>query len=100
MQAAVAMEVGKYRIRVNTLSPAAVRSERMIKVMKRYAEEKHISLEEQIKIEESNYSLKRITEPEDIAKCVVFLASDDSISITNQTIACSSGLGLMASQVK
>ena len=99
MQAAVAVEVGKFKIRINTLSPAAVRSERMIQVMKKYAEEKQITLEEQIRIEESNYSLKRITEPDDIAKCVIFLASDDSFAITNQTIACSSGMCLMASQV-
>lgn len=100
MQAAVSVEVGVYGIRVNTLSPAAVNSERAVKIMEAYAKAEGMTTEERTKIEKSKHSLKRWTEPYDIGRCAVFLASEDSISITNQTIACSSGMGLMAATVK
>jgi len=100
MQAAMAVEVGSYGIRVNTLSPAAVSSSRTIAIMTNYAEAAGITLEEQLAKEKSNCSLRRFTEPEDIGDCCVFLASEESKSITNQTIACSSGMCLMASRVK
>lgn len=100
MQAALSVEVGKYGIRVNSLSPGAISGPRMVAIMEAYAKAEGMTTEERIDIEREKYSLKRFTEPEDVGRCVVFLASDDACSITNQTIACSSGMGYMAATVK
>ena len=100
LQAAMAVEVGKYGIRVNAIKPAAIESDRMMRIMQGYADSKGTTLEEEVELEKSHYSMKRITKPEEVAACALFLATDDSIAITNQVITCSSGLSLKAAEVK
>ena len=100
LQAAMAIEVGKYKIRVNAVKPAAIESDRMMKIMQSYADTKGTTLEEEVNAEKSHYSLRKITKPEEVAACVAFLASDESSAVTNQVITCSSGLSLKAQDVK
>ena len=76
-----AVELGPYRIRVNCVAPGAVEVERT-------------------KLEVDDYAgtwgavtpLGRIGTPEDIARTVRFMASDDSTFITGQTIWVDGGL--------
>jgi NAD(P)-dependent dehydrogenase (short-subunit alcohol dehydrogenase family) len=87
----LSVEMGPYNIRVNCVSPAAVKGERIINVFKARAEAAGVPFEELWSNLTSIYSLGRITDEPDVAAICVFLASDEARSITGQTIACHSG---------
>ena len=87
----LAVEMGEYNIRVNCISPAAVRGERLINVVKGRAEATGVPFEELISKITANYSLKRPAEESEIAATAVFLASDESSCITGQTIVTNCG---------
>jgi len=82
----VAVEVGKYGIRVNAISPAAVRGERLENVVKARAQAMGVPYEELMAKIAENYSLGRIVEEREVAAVAVFLASDEASAITGQTI--------------
>ncbi len=82
----LSVEVGKYNIRVNAISPAAVRGERLNNVVKGRAEATGVSFDELWSTITVNYSLGRAAEESEIAATAVFLASDESSAITGQTI--------------
>ena len=82
----LAIEAGKHNIRVNCISPGATRSKEFEEMVHGLAERAGISFDEMwSKIMDKN-SLKRIAEPEEIARCVVFLASDDSSAMTGSNL--------------
>lgn len=87
----LAVEVGEYNIRVNCISPAAVRGERIINVVKGRAEATGVPFEELMSKITANYSLKRPAEESEIAAVAVFLASDESSCITGQIIVANCG---------
>lgn len=87
----LSIEVGQYNIRVNAISPAAVRGERIINVLKGRAAATGTPLEELMSKIVQNYSLGRMTEESEVAKVAVFLASDESSAITGQTIVSNCG---------
>lgn len=91
----LAIEVGEYHIRVNCISPAAVQGERIGNVIKARAEALGISHEEAMARMTNNYSLKRITDPSEVAAAAVFLASDESSAITGHTLPVNCGLYLV-----
>ncbi len=91
----LAIEVGEYHIRVNCISPAAVQGERIGNVIKARAEALGISHEEAMARMTRNYSLKRITDPSEVAAAAVFLASDESSAVTGQTLPVNCGLYLV-----
>ncbi len=74
-------EVGHYGIRVNSISPGPVDTE----MIKDWTEEKR----EQRTLQTP---LRQLGKPEDIAKTVLFLVSDDSNHITGQNIIVDGGL--------
>lgn len=77
----LALELGSRNIRVNVIAPGFVETD-MTKV-----------LDDKIKAEyEKGIPLKRFAKPEDIAKAVVFLASDDASYITGQVLEVNGGL--------
>lgn len=78
---ALARELGEYNILVNSVAPGYVNTE-MTK--------ENLSLEEQDKIKEL-IPLNRFAKPEEIAKLVVFLISDNNSYITGQTIVADGG---------
>jgi NAD(P)-dependent dehydrogenase (short-subunit alcohol dehydrogenase family) len=82
----LAVEVGQYNIRVNAISPAAVKGERLISVFKGRAEASGITFDEMWGQLTANYSLGRVTEEREVAALAVFLASDESSAITGQTL--------------
>lgn len=87
----LAVEVGEYNIRVNCISPAAVRGERLINVVKGRAEATGVPFEELMGKITANYSLKRPAEESEIAAVAVFLASDESSCITGQIVVTNCG---------
>jgi glucose 1-dehydrogenase len=74
---ALALALADYRIRVNAVAPGPVLTELMEVVVNN--EEKRRELLDRM-------PLRRIAKPEEIARVVVFLASDDASFITGQTI--------------
>jgi NAD(P)-dependent dehydrogenase (short-subunit alcohol dehydrogenase family) len=81
---AIAKEVARYKINVNSIAPGIVASERILNAMPK----------EKIDIHEKEIFLGRLGKPEEIANVVLFLASDDSSYITGQTIVVDGGLSL------
>jgi NAD(P)-dependent dehydrogenase (short-subunit alcohol dehydrogenase family) len=87
----LAIEVGEYNIRVNCISPAAVRGERLTNVVMGRSKATGVSFEELMSKITINYSLHRPTEEAEVAAAAVFLASDDSSGITGHTLVVNCG---------
>jgi NAD(P)-dependent dehydrogenase (short-subunit alcohol dehydrogenase family) len=88
----LAIEAGEYNIRVNCISPAAVRGDRIINASKAKAEALGVSYEEILTRLTSNFSLKRVIEPSEVAAAAVFLASDEASAITGHTLVINCGM--------
>jgi 3-oxoacyl-[acyl-carrier protein] reductase len=73
-----ALDVGEYNVNVNVVCPGIVHTPRMDKLC-----------EEKARVR--GWTLKRVTEPEDVANAVLFLASDDSRNMTGQEITVDGG---------
>lgn len=87
----MALEFGKYGIRVNAIAPGAVEGERIESVFKQYAEKSGIPYEEMVTRSNSLAALGRMVKPEEVADLAVFLASEKSSGITGQTINIDAG---------
>ena len=83
----LAMELGKYKIRVNAICPGSVKGERMQRVINAKAKLlKTTSLK--IKKEfESMTSMSSFVSKENIASMIIFLLSDHATNISGQSIA-------------
>jgi len=88
----LARECGPHGIRVNCISAAAVKGERLIRVIQGRADAKGISFDEALKTEMKQYSLGRPTEEYELGNTAVFIASDESSAITGQTIVAHCGM--------
>ncbi|MCK5181216.1 MAG: SDR family oxidoreductase [Dehalococcoidia bacterium] len=91
----LAIEVGRFGIRVNCISPGATRTQEFEDWVRVSAADAGISYEEMMSKITENNALKRIAEPSEIAACVVFLASDDSSAITGHNLIASCGFHLI-----
>jgi NAD(P)-dependent dehydrogenase (short-subunit alcohol dehydrogenase family) len=78
----LALELSPYRIRVNAIAPGVVKTDFNIDLWREPASEKRIA---------EGVPLGRLAEPEDIARTVLFLASDDSGYITGDVIKIDGG---------
>jgi len=78
-----AAELARFGIRVNAIAPGVVETELMAKPLERRRD----NLLKRI-------PLRRFARPEEIAKAVLFLASDDASYITGEIIRVGGGLGL------
>ncbi len=80
-----AMELGPYGIRVNSIAPGFVRSnpttEKQWEAMGPEGQQAFIN----------SVALRRLGKPEEIARAVVFFASDDASYVTGQTISVDGG---------
>jgi NAD(P)-dependent dehydrogenase (short-subunit alcohol dehydrogenase family) len=92
----LAIEVGEYHIRVNCISPAGVKGERNVDLMKAKAKSLGISYEELVQRAISKYSLGRIVDPSEVAAAAVFLASDEASAITGHTLVVNCGFHLFS----
>jgi NAD(P)-dependent dehydrogenase (short-subunit alcohol dehydrogenase family) len=82
MTRTLAHELGGDNIRVNCVMPGAIATER----------QRRLWLTEEYKAEVlRRQALKRLIEPEEVARLVMFLASDDSAAITNQSYVIDGG---------
>ena len=83
---AAAFELGPFGVRVNAVAPATTRTPRLRQAMEERPDfERH---------EASLSPLGRISEPEDIADAVSFLAGNDSRYITGVELLCDGGYSL------
>jgi 3-oxoacyl-[acyl-carrier protein] reductase len=84
----LAMALGSSNITVNALAPALVEVDAFVKAL---GPERWQKLAEACA---ERYPLKRIAQPEDVAKSALFLASDDAAFITGQILEISGGARL------
>jgi len=75
MTRTLAHEAGKDNIRVNCILPGAIATERQLELW--------LTPEYQAEILQAQ-ALKRLIQPEEVARLALFLAADDSAAITNQ----------------
>jgi len=87
----LAIEAGKHNIRVNCISPGATRTQEFEDWVKTSAKSFGISYEQVMDKLTENNALGRIAETEEIANCIVFLASDDSSAMTGHNLVASCG---------
>ena len=80
---AAAVELGPAGVNVNAVAPGFIKTERMMMLPKDVVERAR-----------RQAVLGRIAEPEDVARVVAFLCSDDARHITGQTIVVDGGLSL------
>jgi NAD(P)-dependent dehydrogenase (short-subunit alcohol dehydrogenase family) len=78
-----AVEYGRYGIRVNAVSPGAVRTEMLLGVL---------GSEEALDRMGSSHPLGRIGRPEEIADAVAWLFSNESSYVTGQSLTLDGGL--------
>jgi len=82
MTRALAHEVGADGIRVNCVMPGAIVTEKQRKLWFTEEYKKEIM---------ARQAIKRDIQPEEVAKLILFLASDESLSITNQSFIIDAG---------
>jgi NAD(P)-dependent dehydrogenase (short-subunit alcohol dehydrogenase family) len=87
----LAVEAGQYDIRVNCISPAAVRGERLVNVVTGRSRATGVPFEDLMSRITANYALQRPTEEAEVAATAVFLASDESSGITGHTLVVNCG---------
>lgn len=87
----LALEVGRYNIRVNAICPGATIGERMSTIVKEKARVRGVSIEEIEQEYAADMALKRWLKPTELAAAAVFLVSDDSSAITGQAYAVDGG---------
>ena len=78
----LARDLGADNIRVNSIAPGWIMTERQIKLWLTPEGEKELM---------ARQCLKRKLQPADVARLTLFLASDDSDAMTNQTYICDGG---------
>jgi NAD(P)-dependent dehydrogenase (short-subunit alcohol dehydrogenase family) len=88
---AVALEVGPYGIRCNCIVPGAIDTELFRKWVQRTADEQGVDFETQRAKSLKGVALQDISSPEDVANLALFLAGDESRTITGQSIPVDAG---------
>ena len=83
----LAIELGKFNIRVNAVCPGSVSGDRMKRVVEAKAKSMGISEKELQRDFESMTSLNTFVDKEDIANSVIFLLSDEAKRISGQIMS-------------
>jgi len=86
-----AIDAGEYGININVVCPGIVHTPRMDKLVEEKARVRGWSNERVYQEYVDEMILKRVTEPQDIANAVLFLAGDDSRNMTGQEITVDGG---------
>ena len=88
----LALEAGAHGVRVNLISPGFVRGPRLDWVIKSQAEGMGTSEDEVRREFEDQAALHRLTDPMDVARVALFLASDDAAAVAGADINVNSGV--------
>lgn len=88
----LALEVAKYKINVNCVCPGLVKTSMQEREVRWEAKLRGISEEEVRRQYLESIPLGRLEEPEDVAKVVLFLASEDADYMTGQGINVTGGM--------
>ena len=91
MTRTLAAETGPEGVRVNLVSPGFVAGPRLDWVIEAQAAARGVTSDEVRGEFEAESPLGRLTEPEDVARAVVFLASDDAAGLTGVDLNVNSG---------
>jgi acetoin reductase-like protein len=89
---AMAYELARYRITVNSVCPGYVRTPMQIRELEWEAKLRGVSEEEVVRIMLGETPLDRLQTPEDVAKAVSFLLSDDAEFITGEALSVNGGV--------
>jgi len=92
MARTLALETGPYGVRVNVISPGPVEGERIRWVIRNLAKSKGINEKDAEAELVSASPMGRFVPPGDIASAAVFLASDESTSMTGEDMNISAGV--------
>ncbi len=87
----VALDVGDFNVNVNAVCPGIVHTPRMDKLCEEKAKKRGWTREQVYQEYVDDMALKRVTEPEDVANAVLFLASDESRQLTGHEIVVDGG---------
>lgn len=87
----IALEVGEHNINCNVVCPGIVHTPRMEKLCREKARIRGWTYDQVYAEYVQDMALKRVTQPQDIANAVLFLASDDARNITGQELAVDGG---------
>lgn len=91
----LAIEAGPHNIRVNSLSPAATRTNRFEASVRARAARLGVSFEHLMAAILAHYSMGRLAEPAEVAGAALFLASDDAGAITGHNLIVSCGFHML-----
>jgi NAD(P)-dependent dehydrogenase (short-subunit alcohol dehydrogenase family) len=83
----LAVDLGPYNIRANAVSPGAT----VTPALRDAVEREGISFEEFEKMMLEKQCLRRLCQPQDVARAIAFLASDDASSITGTNLVVDAG---------
>ncbi len=87
----VALDVGEHNINVNVVCPGIVHTQRMDKLVTEKARVRGWTEAQVYDEYVDEMALKRVSEPQDVANLVLFLASDESRNITGQELTVDGG---------
>jgi NAD(P)-dependent dehydrogenase (short-subunit alcohol dehydrogenase family) len=87
----VALDAGEYGINVNVVCPGIVHTPRMDKLCEEKARVRGWTFEQVYEEYVQDMALRSVTEPQDIADAVLFLASPESRNMTGQEITVDGG---------
>jgi 3-oxoacyl-[acyl-carrier protein] reductase len=87
----IATEAGPYGVRCNCIVPGGIQTDLLHNYGKRMAAEQGITYDEWWAKAMADVPLRTISLPEDIGNLALFLASDESRTITGQSINCDAG---------
>jgi NAD(P)-dependent dehydrogenase (short-subunit alcohol dehydrogenase family) len=88
---AVALEVGPYGIRCNCIVPGGIETELWRNWVRRNASERGLDFEAHRSNLVARLPLRDISTPQDVANLALFLASDESRTITGQSVVVDAG---------
>ncbi|TFE02071.1 SDR family NAD(P)-dependent oxidoreductase [Jeotgalibacillus salarius] len=88
---AFAHEAAEYGVRVNAVCPGFVDTEMGRNAIRKKGERADRSFEEQLKIVEDGLPSGRITQPEEVARTILFLLSDAAENIIGESVKISGG---------